>query len=209
MRKSLSFALCAAALSACAGLPEAVNPLGPHDAPRLQRLADPHTGIDQLLLVPLATAAVTGEGIPVGSHVEVGALFASYDRAQGDRVEGVALIIKTVCPTAEPLFAWSRRLDLEVNGVVLEGNPSPDPRLYHIGRMATGVVETLIVPVSPDLLRALAGAKEIHGEIGRRLRFEMGSEHRAGLAAFLDELPASVRRGLRSKTDAIAAFIAL
>lgn len=208
MTRAACIAICAAALNACAGMPEAAAPLGPTPTQRLQRLADPATGIDQLLLVPLATATVAGAGIPDGSRVEVGALFAASARPGREPVQGVALIVKAVCPSAEPLFAWSRKLDLEVNGVRLEGNPTPDPRLYHVGRISSGVVETLIVPVQPDLLKALAGASEVRGEIGRRLRFEMSPAHRAGFAAFLEELPASVRRGVTVEAEALAAAIA-
>ncbi len=206
--RAACIAISMAALNACAGMPEAAAPPGANPTHRLQRLADPNTGIDQLLLVPLATTTMAADDAPMVSRVEVGALFATFAKPGREPVQGVALIVKAVSPSAEPLFAWTRKLDLEVNGVVLEGNPRPDPRLYHVGRIPTGVVETFIVPVKPELIRAMAGASEVRGEIGRRLRFEMNPAHQAGFAAFLDELPATVRRGIKAETAAVVAAIA-
>ncbi|HEX9884971.1 MAG TPA: hypothetical protein VGA70_00710 [Longimicrobiales bacterium] len=121
-------------------------------------------------------------------HLSVGALYA----APGEGHEGehtLALILTTVTRGGRALLADGRDLLLDVDGTHITSNPRPGGLIYTVAGTRKGIEETVMVPLTPALLREVVEAHLVMGRLGDWFTFVLPDVHRRGLARILDEIP--------------------
>ncbi len=186
-----------AAFSGCAVLGSPGEAVGPSLAgsANLRHRTDRKRGITSVLIVPMMVRRMHGTGMAQGARVAVGALFSTR-AVRGDTLSATGLVIQAVGARSGPLLARPRRLLLEVDGTLVAGNVAAQgARVYEARPGSAGLVETVVIPVGPALLRRLARAKRIRALYGEDIAFELGKEHRSAFGMLLREIPPQVRFG--------------
>jgi len=121
----------------------------------------------------------------------MGALYVS--RPDGpESFHTLALVLTTVNPEDDPLLEDDQQLLLDIDGTRLESSPGPRGHTYRTESTAPGLEETVMVPLSPEQMRALADARVVRGRLGPWFSFVLPTPHRRALRALLDELPDGV-----------------
>ena len=121
----------------------------------------------------------------------MGALYVS--RPDGPRTfHTLALVLTTVNPEDDPVLEEDQGLLLEIDGTWLESSPGPRGHTYRTQSTAPGLEETVMVPLSPEQMQALADARTVRGRLGPWFSFVLPPAHRQALHALLDELPDDV-----------------
>lgn len=143
---------------------------------------------------------VSLEPLPVGETptihdrsvmLDVGALYAGPREAdEGEHT--LALVLRSVTRGSGPILTSGRDLLLDVDGTWVAGNPEPGGHTYQVEGTARGISETVMVPVTPDLLRQVARADVVRGRLGPWFSFVLPPSQRAALGRILDEIPEGV-----------------
>lgn len=122
----------------------------------------------------------------------VGALYAgSGEVDKGEHT--LALVLRSVSRDGVPVLTSGTDLLLDVDGTYVASNPRPGGHTYQVEGTDGGVAETVMVPLTPELLRKLSQAQLVRGRLGPWFSFVLPRAQRAALAGILDEIPVGVR----------------
>lgn len=158
------------------------------------------------------TRFVSLEPIPIGEPptvtaervaLAVGALYAG--RSDRDDFHTLALVLRTRASGQRALFAEERNLLLQVDGQYVSSNPLPGGTAYLVDDGLGGIEETVMIPFSPDQIRALADAERVRGRLGPWFAFDLPRPQRRALLRILDEIPEGVAFNANTRVGQIIA----
>ena len=137
-----------------------------------------------LALTPLRVEDCSLRGVPGGIRLYVGAMFNALE-AQEPQYSRVSLVIQAAGQDLRPMLARNRQVVFELDGEVLSIGQHPDPALYNYRPLGGGFLETMIVPISMDVLQRLSTAERITGNLGPWIRFGLSEDFPGGFESFL------------------------
>lgn len=138
-----------------------------------------------LSLTPLRVEDCSLRGVPGHVRLYLGAMFTALE--DRDSPYGrVSLVIRAARDSMEPMLARNRRVLLDVDGEILVIGHHPDPALYSYRTLGGGYIETVIVPVSLEVLERLSTAEHISGRFGPWITFGLSEDFADGFASFLN-----------------------
>lgn len=112
-------------------------------------------------------------------------MFTSHEGS--DRPYGrVSLVIQAVRDSMEPMLARNRRILLDADGEIMVTGHHPDPTLYSYRTLGGSYLETVIVPVSLEVVERLSTAERVSGRLGPWIRFGLSGDFADRFAAFLE-----------------------
>ncbi|MGD2071333.1 MAG: hypothetical protein PVI57_21870 [Gemmatimonadota bacterium] len=158
----------------------------------LRRFTQEDGNTEYVSLEPLrigSAPSIAGDDVVLA----VGALYA-HGLGHGDAAayHALALVLRTTSTDGSPIFAADRSLLLSLDGQYVASNPVPGGHAYQVSESPRGLQETVMVPVTPERIRALADATEVRGRLGPWFSFVLPRPHRRALLALLDEIPSDV-----------------
>ena len=171
-------------LGGCAtsATPASQAPPGLGDAHWIETQPDVRT----LMVAPRPVADVARPGEDPAA-LAIGSFFARYDSPDGP-VDQLALMVVLEGESATRVLASGRSLLLEIDGEFFQGEPGLGSNNVHWDP-ADGGRATLAIPISPEILRALADAELVRGRVGAYGSFDFPDRARTRLGDLLRGLP--------------------
>lgn len=143
-----------------------------------------------LLVTPdrICEVALPGED---AATLAIGSFFARYDSPAGPIDQLAIMVVLEGEPTAGILQS-GMSLTLEIDGEMFVGQPGLGSNSVSWDPSNDGKA-TLAIPISPDVLEALAGAETVRGRVGSWATFDFPTETRDRLQHVLRGLPEDFR----------------
>ena len=180
MKRSMVFSMALGGallgMAGCASAP--AQPKG------LRAVEHVRSGAEGLALTPLRVDDCSLRGVPGHVRLYLGAMFTSLE-GSAPPYGGVSLVIQAARDSLEPMLALNRRILLDVDGDIMVIGQHPDPALYSYRTLGGGYLETVIVPVSMEMVRKLSTAERVTGRLGPWITFGLSEDFADRFAAFL------------------------
>jgi len=143
-----------------------------------------------LLVAPRRIGPVARPGEDA-ADLAIGSFFARYDSPAGP-LDQLALMVVLEGRTSTHILDSGLSLMLEIDGEFFEGEPGLGNNSVSWNPADEGRA-TLAIPISPEILRALASAESVRGRIGAYAVFDFPTAERDRLGDVLNGLPQDFR----------------
>lgn len=162
----------------------------------LRRVEDPRSGLRSVLLPPSSARTVHGSPSVRRPTVLVGALYAV---APGPGVEsaGLALVIRVIGGDVGAALESGAGVRVIADGRSVVPTRRIARDLYSTAREGDALVETLMIPMLPAELKALASGADVLISLGDAIGFGLTRAQQSGLGAMAGEIPDEMRFGRR------------
>ena len=173
---------------------------------RIRKVTDQSSGLQSMLLVPVAVKILVAADPVARCRVSVGALFAM--QAVGtEEIAGLALVFQAVGGGLGAALSVRPTLEIIVDGEAVIEGPVIDARLYNVAPGPWGPIETVIVPVLPVLLDRIAQGAKVEVVLGDAMRLALDRHQLSGFTELLGEIPADTDFGVHPRATVRPKFI--